>query len=72
MSITIDVLRRTNKLVIMIDNENVQMFKEMVNRALNCWDKAPAELKSFADRLNKGHELQDYHNISQPKPRPDQ
>jgi hypothetical protein len=58
--------------VLIIHPEELEVFKEMVNRAMNTWDKAPPELKSFADRLLVGHELQDYHNISSPVPRPDQ
>lgn len=61
-----------NSTQICIDTKELEMFKELINRGMNCWDKAPAELKSFADRLIVGHEQQDYHNISLPKPRPDQ
>lgn len=71
MSITIHTPGPGINIITVSDND-MPVFKQMVNRAMNCWDKAPPELKSFADRLTSGKELQDYHNISAPKPRPDQ
>lgn len=59
-------------IIVIVSPSELEMFKELINRGMNCWDKAPPELKSFADRLMVGKELQDYHNISVPKPRPDQ
>lgn len=58
---------------IQVKEEDMEVFKELVNRACNCWDKAPATIKTFADHItNKNTSLQDYHNISTSKPRPDQ
>lgn len=58
--------------IITVSDSDMYDFKQLINRGMNCWDKAPPKLKSFADRLMLGKELQDYHNISMPKPRPDQ
>lgn len=61
-----------DSVLVTIPTKQLESFKELVNRGANCWDKAPAGIKEFADILMNGHSLQDYHNISDPKPRPDQ
>lgn len=64
MSIDIVALRdATSKIIgysIVIEEESIPGFKEMVNRAFNCWADAPPELKSFADKVTHGRVLQNY------------
>lgn len=43
-----------------ITEASVPLFKELVNRALNCWDSAPKELKELGDMLTHGHVTQDH------------
>ena len=45
---------------ILIDKNSLIAFKQLVNRAMNTWDRAPAELKVFADMITEGKVLQDY------------
>lgn len=71
MSIQI-VRLSTGTNAVFIQDEDLAHFKEMVNRACNCWDKAPPVIKEFADKITTGQVLQDYYNITQPRPRPDQ
>ncbi len=35
-------------------------FTQLVNRALNCWDEAPKELKELGDMLTHGRITQEY------------
>jgi hypothetical protein len=35
-------------------------FTQLVNRALNCWDEAPKELKELGDLLTHGRVTQEY------------
>lgn len=43
-----------------IYDENIEMFKELVQRATNLWPDAPAEIKEFADLVTNGRIMQDY------------
>ena len=40
---------------ISITTDSIQNFNTLVNRALNCWDSAPAELKELGDMLTHGY-----------------
>lgn len=42
--------------------DSIEQFKQLVNRAMNTWDRAPAELKEFADMVTVGKILQPYHD----------
>lgn len=46
--------------IITVDGESISQFKELVNRALNCWDDAPKDLKELGDMLSHGKILQQY------------
>lgn len=35
-------------------------FRKLVNRALNCWDSAPSEVKELGDMITVGVVQQDY------------
>lgn len=35
-------------------------FIQLLRRAMNTWDQAPAEVKEFADMAEFGYPLQDY------------
>jgi len=49
--------------------EDIELFKTAINRAANCWDRAPAKFKTFADIVTEGHELQKYEDLgSEVKP----
>lgn len=37
-----------------------QLRKELINRALNCWDNAPKKLKDLGDILTHGYITQDH------------
>ena len=39
--------------------EDWQLFQQLVNRALNCWDRAPAKVKEFGDMVTEGKILQE-------------
>lgn len=43
--------------------EDIQLFKDLVNRAMNCWDRAPAKLKTFGDIVTEGKVLQKYEDL---------
>lgn len=45
-------------------SKDIELFKQLVNRAMNCWDTAPAELKEFADRVTEGRIQQNYVSFS--------
>lgn len=45
---------------ISITADSLQNFHTLVNRALNCWDSAPAELKELGDMLTHGYITQKY------------
>ena len=40
--------------------KTINAFRTALNRALNCWPEAPAELKELSDMLEHGRILQDY------------
>lgn len=43
-----------------ITKESVRTFIQLVNRALNCWDDAPKELKELGDMITHGYITQDH------------
>lgn len=45
---------------ISITAASIPAFVTMVDRALNCWDTAPKELKELGDMLTHGHITQEY------------
>lgn len=45
---------------ISVTADSLQNFHTLVNRALNCWDSAPAELKELGDMLTHGYITQPY------------
>jgi hypothetical protein len=45
---------------ISVTAESIPNFNQLVNRALNCWDSAPPELKELGDMLTHGHIPQKY------------
>jgi hypothetical protein len=47
---------------ISITSESIPDFKAMVDRALNCWDRAPPDLKQLGDLLTHGRVTQDYNS----------
>ena len=49
-----------NILIIVLTQDSADNFKTLVNRALNTWADAPAELKEFGDILLEGKPLQNY------------
>lgn len=38
----------------------IDQFKQILNRALNCWPECPPDFKELADMLFHGRVLQDY------------
>ena len=44
--------------------EDIQLFKDLVNRALNCWDRAPLHVKEFGDLVTEGKLMQEYHKLA--------
>lgn len=51
-----------------ITGESISEFKELINRALNCWDSAPADLKSLGDMLTQDHEIQKINSRKESNP----
>lgn len=49
-----------HNLRIEISKESIPLFISMVDRALNCWDTAPKELKELGDMLTHGRITQDH------------
>jgi len=49
-----------HRLVLEIDSVSLVTFHQALNKALNCWDTAPAELKELADCIAFGAPLQQY------------
>jgi len=45
---------------LVIHGSNIAPFKELVQRALNCWPNAHPALKELGDMLTHGKILQDY------------
>lgn len=43
-----------------VGSADIAFFKELVQRAVNCWDKAPVSVLEFADLVTVGHIQQDY------------
>jgi len=43
-----------------ITQESIANFTELINRALNCWDGAPEELKQLGDMITHGYITQDH------------
>jgi hypothetical protein len=55
--------------VVLVDEESVPAFREMVQRATNLWPDAPPEIKEFADMVTVGHVQQKYEVQKQLSPR---
>lgn len=53
-------LFESNITTIDIHADSMEAFKEMVQRATQCWPDAPAEIKHFADEITNGAPMQDY------------
>lgn len=45
---------------ISITADSLPTFKQLADRALNCWDSAPPELKELGDMLTHGYVTQEY------------
>ncbi len=45
---------------ISVTEESIPHFEQLVQRALNCWDSAPAEIKELGDMLTHGKVTQAY------------
>jgi hypothetical protein len=43
-----------------INQESLPNFLRLIDRALNCWDNAPQELKELGDMLTHGRITQDH------------
>lgn len=45
---------------ISVTADSLPNFQALIDRALNCWDSAPAELKELGDMLTHGYVTQDH------------
>lgn len=54
------VIVDSGHLTVYLSPKALPAFKSLVQRAMNTWPDAPAELKEFADLLLEGKILQDY------------
>lgn len=45
---------------ISVTADSLPNFQKLVDKALNCWDSAPAEIKELGDMLTHGHITQDH------------
>lgn len=43
-----------------VTEESLPIFQELINRALNCWDNAPKDIKDLGDMLTHGYVTQDH------------
>lgn len=68
MTIKVTATRNDNNslhlLRIEVTEESIRNFLTLVDRALNCWDNAPQELKELGDKLTHDRVTQDH----SPKP----
>ncbi len=68
MTIKVTATRNDNNslhlLRIEVTEESIRNFQTLVDRALNCWDSAPQELKELGDKLTHDRITQDH----SPKP----
>lgn len=48
------------ELKISVTEESLPDFISLINRALNCWDTAPRELKELGDLITHGRVTQDH------------
>jgi hypothetical protein len=55
-----DPLGEIQEFKLSITQESIPQFKELVNRALNCWDRAPKDLKDLGDMLTHGRITQNH------------
>jgi hypothetical protein len=62
--ITVRISRKDNNelhlIRIEVDEVSLKNFIALVDRALNTWDSAPAELKNLGDMLTHGYVIQDH------------
>lgn len=62
---TIEIVGTTtagaNKLIA-VPQEHWVEFQQLIQRGANLWPDASAAIKSFADAVTSGRELQDYNN----------
>lgn len=49
--------------ILITSDEDIQLFKQLVNRAMNCWDRAPAKIKEFGDLVTEGKIQQKYQDL---------
>jgi hypothetical protein len=49
-----------SELHIIVTEESRADFIELINRALNCWDAAPKDLKDLGDMITHGRVTQDH------------
>ena len=61
MNITCYLAPNKSRFTMELDAEAITSFKQVLNRALNCWPDAPPEWKDLADRLEFGKPLQNYY-----------
>ena len=48
------------RVIHVIGAESIQAFGEFIDRALNCWDEAPKELKELGDMWTHGYVTQNH------------
>lgn len=56
--------------IIVVDEESMPAFKELVQRGANLWPDASPEIKKFADELIEGKPQQDYDQLEYYKVNP--
>lgn len=50
--------------IIVDDSIDMVSFRELVQRGANLWPDAPASIKSFADFITNGKEMQPYASLT--------
>jgi len=56
----IDVDETPVLVIRVVGNRSINLFVQIIRRAFNCWDTAPADAKEFADMVDHGQPMQDY------------
>jgi len=64
------VSKQSAGFIVIIPDESVEHFKQLVQRGTNLWPDAPPEIKEFADIVTNGEVYQDYFSQAN-KPRPE-
>jgi hypothetical protein len=56
--------KTTPGISVFVEGDTVKAFQELIQKGANLWDQAPAEIKTLADLITNGKEMQPYSDIN--------